>query len=249
MGEIKLKVGVISGKGGVGKSTVTSLLAVELKRKGYEVGILDIDITGSSIPQIFGVSGKPSVKNKKMIPLQTKKGIKILATNLLLDNPSDPILWRGPLISKAIMQFVRDVDWGDLDILLVDFPPGTSDAFISALQLRLIHHALFVSTPHELSNLIVEKTIKASKKLGVKFLGLVENMGEIVCPYCGKKFELFGKKVTKRFEDEYDIKTLAKIPIEKEIIELERSGKIEDYSKNYLENIVKLLEEKIKERE
>ncbi len=248
MSDIKFKVGIISGKGGVGKSTITSLLAVELANKGYKVGVLDLDITGSSIPKIFGIYENPSVENKKIIPVETKNGIKILSVGLMLDNPTDPILWRGPLITKAINQFVKDVEWGSLDFLISDFPPGTSDVFISSLQLRLVRYAFFVTTPQELSNFIVEKTIKAAEKLNAKILGIIENMSYVKCPKCGEIINLFGESKTEVLKEKYGTDIVSKIPIDREIIDLADKGKIEEYKKDYLKNVIKILEEKLKER-
>ena len=187
-------IAVISGKGGVGKSFVTSMLASELKRSGYEVGVLDADLTGPSIAKVLGVFGKPyKGPGGGIVPLRTKTGIKVMSINLVLDDPSMPVVWRGPIVNSVIRQLYWDVDWGDLHYLLVDLPPGTSDAPLTVFQSLPLDGVIVVSSPQDLASMIVSKAVNMAKKMDVPILGLVENMSYLKCPSCGKTMNVFGE--------------------------------------------------------
>lgn len=189
---IKYVLAVMSGKGGVGKSSVTALLASELTRKGHKVGILDADITGPSIPKLFGVKERPSVNKAGFYPPVSKSGIKIMSVNLLLQNEDDPVIWRGPVIAGAVQQFWTEVTWGELDFLLVDLPPGTGDSPLTVMQSLPVNGIIIVSSPQDLAHMVIRKAIKMVKKLQVPILGVVENMSHFSCPHCGKDIEVFG---------------------------------------------------------
>ncbi len=222
---IKYLIPVGSGKGGVGKSSVTALLAVELSRRGYKVGIMDADITGSSIAKIFGVKGPMEVQDNTIIPPSTPKyGIKLISTNMLLEKEDQPVIWRGPIVSQMINQFYKDVDWGTLDFLLLDMPPGTSDIPLTVFQQLPIYGMLFVQTPQDLASLIVKKAINMAKAMNVKSLGIIENMSYVVCPHCNSKIKIWGKD-----EVAYDLPLLGKIPIEEGLSDAMDKGKLEEY--------------------
>ena len=190
---IKKVIGVCSGKGGVGKSMVTSLLAVTMQRMGLKVGILDADITGPSIPREFGLKQKAEGNDTGIFPVRTTTGIDVMSLNLLLPNDSDPVAWRGPIIAGAVTQFWTDVIWGDKDVLFIDMPPGTGDVMLTVCQSIPVDAAVLVSTPQELVGMIVEKSIKMVDMLNIPVIGLVENMSYVQCPDCGKKIEVFGE--------------------------------------------------------
>ena len=211
---IKHVVGVISGKGGVGKSLVTGILATELARKGHKVGILDADITGPSIPKMFGLSGLHVFgQGDKIIPAQSKGGIKIMSTNLVLENENDPVLWRGPMLMGALKQFYEDTLWGDIDYLLVDMPPGTGDVALTVFQSLPIEGVVIVSSPQDLVQVIVGKAVKMAAMMNVPVLGVVENMSYMECPECGHKLEPFGPSHLQEIVDEFKVADLGRIPI------------------------------------
>ena len=212
---IKHVIGVISGKGGVGKSLVTGLLATELARKGHKVGILDADITGPSIPKMFGLSGLHVFgQGDKIIPAQSKGGIKIMSTNLILENENDPVLWRGPMLMGALKQFYEDTLWGDIDYLLVDMPPGTGDVALTVFQSLPIEGVVIVSSPQDLVQVIVGKAVKMAAMMNVPVLGVVENMSYMECPECGHKLEPFGPSHLQEIVDEFKVADLGRIPID-----------------------------------
>ncbi len=223
-------IAVISGKGGVGKSFVTSMLASELKRRGYEVGVLDADLTGPSIAKVFGVSGKPfKGPGGGIVPLRTKTGIKIMSINLVLDDPSMPVVWRGPIVNSVIRQLYWDVDWGDLHYLLVDLPPGTSDAPLTVFQSLPLDGVIVVSSPQDLASMIVSKAVNMAKKMDVPILGLVENMSYLKCPSCGEKVNLFGASRGEKLAIDLGMPFLGAVPLDPAIPELSDKGRIEDY--------------------
>src|SRR3972149_8555121 len=197
-------IAVVSGKGGVGKSFTTSLLAVELRKQGYEVGILDADITGPSQAKIFGVNKRPVGSAEGVIPPETETGIKLISMQLLLDDPKKPTIWRGPIINNLIRQLYLDVNWGDLHYLLIDLPPGTSDAPLTVFQSLPLTGVVVVTTPQDLAKLIVTKSVNMAKSLNVQILGLIENMAYIVCDHCGEKMEIFGPPKGEQMAKEID---------------------------------------------
>ncbi len=235
-------IAIMSGKGGVGKSVVTGLIGSYLSKSGKRVGILDADVTGSSIPKIFGLKEKPTVVNNEIIPPKTKSGIKIISTGLLTESENEPIVWRGPLIANTIRQFVSDVKWEDLDYLLVDLPPGTSDAPVTVLQILRLYGVIIVTSPQDLVSVIVERAIKMSRMLNTKILGLIENMSWIKCPYCGRKIELFGTGKTEELAKRNNIKVLGRIPIDPKLSLLCDEGRIEEYKNEVISNIVGRIE-------
>lgn len=215
---IKHVIGVISGKGGVGKSLVTGILATELARKGHKVGILDADITGPSIPKMFGLSGLHVFgQGDKIIPAQSKGGIKIMSTNLILENENDPVLWRGPMLMGTLKQFYEDTLWGDIDYLLVDMPPGTGDVALTVFQSLPIEGVVIVSSPQDLVQVIVGKAVKMATMMNVPVLGVVENMSYMECPECGHKLEPFGPSHLQEIVDEFKVADLGRIPIDPKV--------------------------------
>lgn len=240
--KIKKVIGVISGKGGVGKSLVTSLLAVMMNDKGYKVGILDADVTGPSIPQAFGIEGFLYSDGKNILPLQTKKGIKMVSTNLILEEKTQPVLWRGALISSLVKQFYSEVIWGDIDYLFVDLPPGTGDVPLTVMQSLPLDGVIIVSTPQQLVSMIVEKAVRMAQMMKVKVLGLVENMSYVTCDDCGKKVSLFGTSNTEVLAKQFNLEILAKLPLNPTIAQAVDNGEIENYSLKELNELQKVLE-------
>ncbi len=226
-GSIEHVVAVMSGKGGVGKSSVTALLATWLKERGYKVGILDADITGPSIPKLFGVKGKAKSREGALLPAVTAKGIGIMSINLLMDKEDQPVIWRGPLISGVVKQFYEEVDWGDLDFLMVDLPPGTGDAPLTVMQFLPLDGVVVVTSPQELVGLIVRKAIHMARMMNAPVLGFVENMSYLTCPGCGEVIELFGPSKGNRVEEETGIPFLGSLPLIPDIAQLGDEGRIE----------------------
>ena len=224
---IKKIICVLSGKGGVGKSFVTSSLAVYLNRAGHSVGILDADVTGPSIPKAFGIKEKAYGEDSLIYPLESKGGIKIMSANCLLENDSDPIVWRGPLLGNLIKQFYEDVLWGDLEYLLIDMPPGTGDVALSVFQLLPVDELIVVTSPQDLASLIVTKAIKMANMMNIHTLGLVENMSYLECPICQEMISVFGKSHAEELASENEIELLGKLPIRTNNTELMDGGHIE----------------------
>jgi Mrp family chromosome partitioning ATPase len=219
----------MSGKGGVGKSLVTSLIGVSLARRGFEVGILDADITGPSIPRIFGVSGRPVGSDSGIMPALSHLGISIMSINLLLPNEDDAVIWRGPLIAKIITQFWEDVLWGKLDYLLVDLPPGTADAPLTVMQTLPLSGVVIVFSPQELAAMVVRKAMQMAQKLSVPIIGVVENMSYFLLPDSGKRLELFGKSKGDEMAKAAGAPLLGQLPIDPELAKLCDEGNIERY--------------------
>ncbi len=239
---IKKVIGVISGKGGVGKSIVTSLLASALNKKDYKVGILDADVTGPSIPQAFGIDGFLYSDGKNILPLQTEKGIKLVSTNLILEEKGQPVLWRGALITSLVKQFYTEVIWGDIDYLFVDLPPGTGDVPLTVMQSLPLDGVIIVSTPQQLVSMIVEKAIRMAQLMKVKILGLVENMSYVICDDCGKHVSLFGDSNTEVLAKQFDLEVLAKLPLAPALAEAVDTGSIEHCSADGLDELIAVLE-------
>ncbi len=224
-------IAIASGKGGVGKSFVTSMLAVQLRRLGYEVGILDADLTGPSIAKVFGLKDRPSKSpTGRITPVLTRTGIKVMSINLILDDPEMPVIWRGPIVNSVIRQLYWDVDWGSLHYLLVDLPPGTSDAPLTVLQSLPLDGVLVVSSPQELASLIVTKAVNMAKKMNAQLLGLVENMSFLACPHCGEAINVFGEPQGEKLAKQLGVPFLGSVPVDPLIARLSDHGQIEDYS-------------------
>lgn len=244
--KIKYKIAVGSGKGGVGKSLVSGLLASALAQKGYTVGILDADISGPSIPRMFGAEGILGKSEEGIIPPVTEDGIKIMSLSLILNDNSSAVIWRGPMISGAIRQFVSDIDWGVLDYLIVDLPPGTSDAPLTVMQNLQLDGMVVVTSPQQLAFEIVRKAISMSQTMNVKVLGLVENMSYAICPKCGEKFELFGRDEGELLAERAEVPYLGSIPLDPQISLLADNGRISTYRNDcvtqIVENVLKNLE-------
>jgi len=213
LSRIKKVIGVVSGKGGVGKSLVTSLLAVEMNRRGHETAILDADITGPSIPKAFGMKERATSNEIGIFPVKSKTGIKMMSINLLLSNETDPVVWRGPMIGGAVKQFWTDVIWGDVDYMFVDMPPGTGDVALTVCQNLPIDGLVIVTTPQDLVSMIVAKAVNMAKMLNVPVIGMVENMSYFKCPDCDQQHHIFGKSNIEEIADEHNIKVLAKLPM------------------------------------
>ena len=233
--------GVVSGKGGVGKSMVTSQLAVLMRRKGYNVGILDADVTGPSIPKAFGVHDRAMGDERGMLPVETDGGIQLMSVNLLLDNETDPVLWRGPVIGGVVTQFWTDVVW-DVDYLFVDMPPGTGDVALSVFQSLPLDGIIIVASPQELVSMVVEKAVKMAEMMNIPIVGVVENMSYLVCPDCGKEISLFGQGKTQAAAQAHGLKLLARMPIDPKLAELTDAGRIEDFDGDWLSPVAGILE-------
>ena len=240
---IKKVIGVCSGKGGVGKSMVTSLLAVAMQRMGLKVGILDADITGPSIPREFGLKQKAEGNDTGIFPVRTTTGIDVMSLNLLLPNDSDPVAWRGPIIAGAVTQFWTDVIWGDVDFMFVDMPPGTGDVMLTVCQSIPVDAAVLVSTPQELVGMIVEKSIKMVDMLNIPVIGLVENMSYVQCPDCGKKIAVFGESHVDAIAKQYGIPHTAALPIDRKLAASADKGMIELTNGNWLDEIANAIDE------
>ena len=241
-------VAVMSGKGGVGKSLVTSLLAVGLRREGYRVGVMDADITGSSIPRLFGITRRPQTGFGAIIPVRSRTGIYVMGLNMLLENEDQPVVWRGPLIAGAIKQFWQDVLWGELDYLLIDLPPGTSDAPLTVLQQLPTEGAVLVTTPQDLAAMIVRKAVHMATMLQKPVLGVVENMSYFRCPNCGTKHELFGPSQADKVAEMAGAPIIAQLPIDPVLPGLCDEGKIEDYELPDLKEMTAKFTALVKER-
>ncbi len=229
LNRIKKVIAVMSGKGGVGKSTVTGLLAVSLKKQGYSVGIMDADITGPSIPRMFGINKRPENLEFGLMPAESSTGIRIMSLNLLLENEDDPVIWRGPLIGNAIQQFWNDVVWGDLDYLLVDLPPGTSDAPLTVMQSLPVDGLIVVSSPQELVGMVVKKAVKMANMMDIRVIGLIENYSYMLCPKCKEKIEVFGKSRGEEGAKEANVPYLGSLPIDYKLAKFCDEGRIEEY--------------------
>lgn len=239
-------IAVMSGKGGVGKSSVTGMLAVSLMRQGYKVGILDADITGPSIPKILGVKGKADGSAAGLIASKSHAGIKVMSLNLLIENEDDPVIWRGPMIAQLINQFWKDVIWGDLDYLLIDLPPGTGDVPITVFQSLPVNGTVIVTSPQALANMVVRKAIKMARKYEPPIYGLIENMAYVQCPDCKKRIEIFGKPKGQEEAQHNSIPYLGELPIDPVLAALSDDGKLEDYQSPAFDQIALRLAEEIK---
>ena len=233
---VKKVIGVVSGKGGVGKSSVTSLLALAKQREGYKVAILDGDITGPSIGRIFGVENKQVLSNgKEFTPVESSQEIKIMSTNLLLESNDTPVIWRGPVLAGMIKQFWSDVMWGDVDYMFVDMPPGTGDVPLTVFQSLPLDGIIIVTSPQELVGMIVSKAVNMAKKMDVDIIGIVENMSYVKCPDCDKKIYMFGKSHSQEVADRYQLPLLGQLPIDSELTQLSDQGYVENYHSDWFD--------------
>jgi len=238
LNEIRHVIAVMSGKGGVGKSLVASLIGLSLARHGYEAGILDADITGPSIPRMFGITARPAGSETGILPVLSRAGIEIMSINLLLPNEDDAVIWRGPLIGRTITQFWEEVLWGKLDYLIVDLPPGTADASLTVMQTLPITGVIIVFTPQDLVEMIVRKAVNMTKKMDKSVLGVVENMSYLILPDSGKRMELFGRSKGQEMAKVAEAPLLAQIPIDPELARLCDEGEIEHYDSEVLNSFV-----------
>jgi Mrp family chromosome partitioning ATPase len=241
LNEISHIIAVMSGKGGVGKSLIASLTAVALRREGHEVGILDADITGPSIPKMFGITDRPSGSDTGILPVSSRSGVEVMSINLLLPSEDDAVIWRGPLIGKAITQFWEEVLWGKLDYLIVDLPPGTADAPLTVMQTLPITGVIIVFTPQDLTTMVVKKAVKMAQQMGKPILGVVENMSHLYVPEIDKKIELFGKSRGKEMAHAANAPLLGQLPIDPALAKLCDEGDIERYDGEIIARLGKSL--------
>lgn len=241
LSSIKKVIGVVSGKGGVGKSLVTSMLAVQMNRDGYKTAILDADVTGPSIPKAFGLKEKAQKSPYGLLPVKSKTDIDIMSINLLLENDTDPVVWRGPLIANTVKQFWTDVIWNDVDYMFIDMPPGTGDVPLTVFQSIAIDGIIIVTSPQELVSMIVSKAVKMANMMNIPILGIVENMSYVKCPDCNKEIRVFGDSNIEEIAKRHNIKVFSKLPIDSKIAAACDKGMIEDFDGNWLNNIVDML--------
>lgn len=242
LSNIKKVIGVVSGKGGVGKSLVTSMLAVTMRRRGYNTAILDADITGPSIPKAFGINEKATGDEFGLYPVKTKTGIDVMSINLLLENDTDPVIWRGPVIAGTVKQFWTDVIWGDVDFMFVDMPPGTGDVPLTVFQSIKVDGIIIVTSPQELVSMIVSKAVNMAKMMNIPIIGLVENMAYFKCPDCNKEYNIFGDSHIEEIAGMHDTKVLARLPINPKIAAACDKGMIELFEGDWLDSIIPILE-------
>lgn len=235
---IKKVIGVVSGKGGVGKSLVTSMMAVLMNRRGFHTAVLDADITGPSIPQCFGLHTRATGSEEGLYPVATKTGIDVMSINLLLDSENSPVVWRGPILAGAVKQFWSDVIWKDVDYMFVDMPPGTGDVPLTVFQSLPLDGILIVTSPQELVSMIVEKAVNMAKMMNVPVLGLVENMSYVQCPDCGRKIKLYGESHVDEIAASFHLDVLGRMPIDPAIAKACDQGNIEDFSGDWLDGAV-----------
>ena len=247
---VKKVIGIVSGKGGVGKSLVTGLSASAMNKKGYKTAIMDADITGPSIPKMFGI-GKANYadENQLLIPASSEGGIKIMSLNMLMENETDPVVWRGPVIAGIVKQFWSDVNWGDVDFMFVDMPPGTGDVPLTVFQSLPVDGIIVVSTPQELVEMIVEKAINMANMMNIPVLGVVENMSYMKCPHCGEPINIFGESGIERYAASKGLDILGRIPLDPAVAGLCDAGKAEDIENEYMDSLVYVLEGLLEDKE
>ncbi len=235
-------IGIVSGKGGVGKSLVTSLMASHTAKMGKKTAILDADLTGPSIPKAFGITQRATADDDGLIPVESASGIKMMSLNLLLENETDPVVWRGPVIAGTVKQFWTDVNWGEVDYMYVDMPPGTGDVPLTVFQSLPVDGIIIVTSPQDLVSMIVEKAVKMAKLMNIPILGLVENMSYFVCPDCGKKHSIFGQSHVEEMAKQFQIPSFARLPIDPKLAAIVDAGKIEEYDTTPLSEMFGTLE-------
>jgi Mrp family chromosome partitioning ATPase len=242
LSSVKKVIGVVSGKGGVGKSLITSLMSVNMNRKGYRAAILDADITGPSIPKAFGLKEKVMSNELGILPARTNSGIEVMSINLLLANETDPVVWRGPVIAGTVKQFWSEVIWSDVDFMFVDMPPGTGDVPLTVFQSLPVDGIIIVTSPQELVSMIVAKAVKMAKMMNVPILGLVENMSYFVCPDCDKQYPIFGESHIEEIAAEHEIPVYARLPINPKLAAACDRGMIELYEGDWLDQLADSIE-------
>lgn len=240
--KVKKVIGVISGKGGVGKSMVTSLLASAAAEKGFKTGILDADITGPSIPKMFGLHGPAMSNGDGIDPAITDRGIKVMSINLLLEDDGQPVIWRGPVIAGAVKQFWTDVLWGELDYMFVDMPPGTGDVPLTVFQSLPVDGIVIVTSPQDLVSMIVEKAVRMAEMMNIPIIGVIENMSYVECPDCGKKIYMFGQGKTNEVASRFGITKTASLPVRPELSALSDEGRIEYVSGDIKDTVYSIIE-------
>ena len=232
---VKKVIGIVSGKGGVGKSLVTSMLAVTFNRLGKSTAVLDADITGPSIPKAFGVHERCRGNDEGIFPVVTETGIKMISVNLLLEHETDPVVWRSPIITGTVKQFWKDVIWENVDYMFVDMPPGTGDVPLTVFQSLPLDGIIIVTSPQELVGMIVSKAVNMAKKMDVDIIGIVENMSYVKCPDCDKKIYMFGKSHSQEVADRYQLPLLGQLPIDSELTQLSDQGYVENYHSDWFD--------------
>nr|WP_300094487.1 Mrp/NBP35 family ATP-binding protein [Sedimentibacter sp.] len=242
MSSVKKVIGVVSGKGGVGKSLVTSMLAVTMQRRGHNVGILDADITGPSIPKAFGITEKAKGNGYGILPCKSKTGIEVMSVNLLLEDDTDPVVWRGPVIAGTVKQFWTEVIWNDIDYLFVDMPPGTGDVPLTVFQSMPVDGIVVVTSPQELVSMIVEKAVKMAEMMNIPILGIVENLSFFKCPDCNKEYKIFGESNIDEVAKNHNLKVVAKLPIDPKIASSCDKGLVELLDDRLFGSIAEILE-------
>ncbi len=242
LSDVKKVIGIVSGKGGVGKSLVTALLASEMQKSGKQCGILDADITGPSIPKMFGVDARATANESGILPCSTRSGIDIMSVNLLMEDKATPVIWRGPAIAEVVKQFWSDVIWSCEDCLFIDMPPGTGDVPLTVFQSLPVDGIIIVASPQDLVSLIVEKALRMAKEMDIPILGAIENMSYVKCPGCGKKIKIFGEGRTAETAAKHGIDFLGEIPIAPELAALCDAGNIEYYSADFLSKAIEKIE-------
>ena len=241
--DIKKVIGVVSGKGGVGKSMVTSLLACAMNRAGKKTALLDADVTGPSIPKMFGLRERAEADEKYMYPVETLGGIKVMSLNLLVENETDPVIWRGPVVAGLIQQFWKDVNWGNVDVMFIDMPPGTGDVPLTVFQSIKLDGIIIAATPQELVSMIVSKAVNMAEMMNVPILGVIENMSYLKCPHCGEAIDIFGKSHTAEAAAEHGLSVLDCIPLDPALAALSDAGNIEQADTSVLSNTIRLIAE------
>lgn len=239
---IKKVIGIVSGKGGVGKSIVSSILAVNMNRKGFKTAVLDADITGPSIPKAFGIKEKAAGSEEGIFPAESATGINIMSVNLMLENDTDPVIWRGPVIAGVVKQFWTDVMWGDIDYMFVDMPPGTGDVPLTVFQTIPVDGIVIVTSPQELVSMIVGKAVKMAQMMDIPIIGIIENMSYVECPDCGKAIEIFGKSHVDDVATQYHLPVLGRIPMTPSIAAASDAGAVEDLEGNWLDVAISAIE-------
>lgn len=242
LNSIKKVIGVVSGKGGVGKSLVTAMLSILMNRKGYSTGILDADITGPSIPKMFGITRKAQGNELGLFPERTHNDIRVMSVNLLLESADAPVIWRGPLLAGMVKQFWTDVIWGDLDFLFIDLPPGTGDVPLTVFQSIPLDGVVIVTSPQELVSMIVKKAYNMARQMNIPVLGAVENMSYVKCPDCGKEIKLFGESKLTQTSKDLDIDILGRVPVDPAMAQLADQGKFERFNNDYLTDAANKIE-------
>ncbi len=244
---VKKVIGVVSGKGGVGKSLVTSTMAVTLNRKGFKTAILDADITGPSIPKAFGIHERAKGNDDGIFPVTTETGIDMMSINLLLENETDPVIWRGAIISGTVRQFWSDVIWANEDYMFVDMPPGTGDVALTVFQSIPVDGIIIVTSPQDLVSMIVEKAVNMAKMMNIPILGIVENMSYFECPECGKRHQIYGESKIDEIAEKFGTRVLAKLPIDPDLARSVDNGTVENFEGDYMSDAADIIIKELNE--